>query len=287
MKNFQISKTELLRRCREAVNHIECPTLLCFDAPEHQAIHAVPRLIFQVSGTASHRFGAEVKVNVLESPKLLYCSRFGFLRSDYTTPGCSISFSYYPNYIRAMHIDYDGVNQPPTMRDVYYHSSNPLSEAGMELLNCIEMLHRYDKDEIAGKLLAPLFLLTLDELQGSESSSVLYVRSLWDEINSFLQEHRTEVISRNTLAKKFNISPGYVSNLSKKYMGMSFSETKLHYQLEHAENLLRNTLLNIDEIAYECGFNSSNYFIRCFKKKHGQTPHVYRYNAPFQKDEME
>ena len=287
MKNFQISKTELLRRCREAVNHIECPALLCFDAPEHQAIHAVPRLIFQVSGTASHRFGAEVKVNVLESPKLLYCSRFGFLRSDYTTPGCSISFSYYPNYIRAMHIDYDGVNQPPTMRDVYYHSSNPLSEAGMELLNCIEMLHRYDKDEIAGKLLAPLFLLTLDELQGSESSSVLYVRSLWDEINSFLQEHRTEVISRNTLAKKFNISPGYVSNLSKKYMGMSFSETKLHYQLEHAENLLRNTLLNIDEIAYECGFNSSNYFIRCFKKKHGQTPHVYRYNAPFQKDEME
>jgi len=287
MKNFQISKTELLRRCTEVKNELDCPALLCFDAPEHQAIHAVPRLIFQVSGTASHRFGAEVKVNVLESPKLLYCSRFGFLRSDYTTPGCSISFSYYPNYIRAMHIDYDGVNQPPTMRDVYYHSSKPLSEAGMELLNCIEMLHRYDKDEIAGKLLAPLFLLTLDELQGSESSSVLHVRSLWNEINCFLQEHRTEVISRNTLAKKFNISPGYVSNLSKKYMGMSFSETKLHYQLEHAENLLRNTLLNIDEIAYECGFNSSNYFIRCFKKKHGQTPHVYRYNAPFQKDEME
>lgn len=287
MKNFQISKTELLRRCTEVKNELDCPALLYFDAPEHQIIHAVPRLIFQVSGTARHSFGAEVKMDVVDSPKLLYCSRFGYLRSDYSTPGCSISFSYYPNYIRAMHIDYDGVNQPPTMRDVYYHSSNPLSEAGMELLNCIEMLHRYDKDEIAGKLLAPLFLLTLDELQGSESSSVLHVRSLWNEINSFLQEHRTEVVSRKQLAKKFHISPGYVSNLSKRYMGMSFSETKLHYQLEHAENLLRNTLLNIDEIASECGFNSSNYFIRCFKKVYGQTPHVYRYNAPLKKNETE
>jgi len=287
MKNFQISQTELLRRCREAVNDLDCPALLYFDAPEHQRIHAVPRLIFQVSGSAVHSYGAEVKEHVIDSPKLLYCSRFGYLRTDYLTPGCSISFSYYPNYIRAMHIDYDGVNQPPTVRDVYYHSSNPLSEAGMELLNCIDILHRYDKDEIAGKLLAPLFLLTLDELQGSESSSVLNVRSLWNEINCFLQEHRTEVISRKMLAKIFRISPGYVSNLSKRYMGMSLSETKLHYQLEHAENLLRNTLLNIDEIAAECGFSSSNYFIRRFKKVYGQTPHVYRYNAPLKKDEME
>ena len=287
MKNFQISKTELLRRCKEAVNDLDCPALLYFDAPEHQIIHAVPRLIFQVSGSAIHSSGAEVKVNVIDSPRLLYCSRFGYLHTDYLTPGCSISFSYYPNYIRAMHIDYDGVNQPPTVRDVYYHSSNPLSKAGMELLNCIETLHRHDKDEIAGKLLASLFLLTLEELQDSESSSVLNIRSLWNEINCFLQEHRTEVISRNMLAKIFRISPGYVSNLSKKYMGMSFSETKLHYQLEHAENLLRNTLLNIDEIASECGFSSSNYFIRRFKKVYGQTPHVYRYNAPQKLNETE
>ena len=58
MKNFQISQTELLRRCREAVNYLDCPALLCFDAPEHQIIHAVSRLIFQVSGTTILSFGA-------------------------------------------------------------------------------------------------------------------------------------------------------------------------------------------------------------------------------------
>ena len=83
------------------------------------------------------------------------------------------------------------------------------------------------------------------------------------KINSFLREHCTENISRSDLGKIFEIAPGYVSELCKKHTGISLSDVKLKYQLEHAENLLLNSRLSVDEIAYESGFSSSKASSRC------------------------
>ena len=52
-----------------------------------------------------------------------------------------LSFSYYPGYIRAMHVNFDGINQPPTELDVFFHTLEPLPEAGMKLLETIDKMH--------------------------------------------------------------------------------------------------------------------------------------------------
>ena len=98
----------------------------------------------------------------------------------------------------------------------------------------------------------------------------------WTRICYLLQTHCHEAISRSQLAKMLRITPEYVSNLCKNHSGKSFSELKLAYQLERAEKLLNNTDLNIEEIALNCGFNSSNYFIRRFKSVYGVTPNTFR-----------
>lgn len=47
-------------------------------------------------------------------------------------------------------------------------------------------------------------------------------------------------------------------------------------RLDHALLLLQNTNKMISEIAEECGFESTSYFIRIFKKKHAYTPQSMR-----------
>ena len=50
-------------------------------------------------------------------------------------------------------------------------------------------------------------------------------------------------------------------------------------RMEKAIRLLKDTNMSIKEIAYDCGFDESNYFIRVFRQMYDMTPQQYR-NAP-------
>ena len=45
--------------------------------------------------------------------------------------------------------------------------------------------------------------------------------------------------------------------------------------LEKAEELLRTSTLQINEICYKVGFTTPSYFIKCFRKKYGMSPNEY------------
>ena len=47
-------------------------------------------------------------------------------------------------------------------------------------------------------------------------------------------------------------------------------------KMEKAVRLLRDTNLSVKEIAYECGFDESNYFIHVFRQTYGSTPQQFR-----------
>lgn len=57
--------------------------------------------------------------------------------------------------------------------------------------------------------------------------------------------------------------------------GISFNEILRNYRLTQGCQLL-NSDLQIALIADRVGFNSSSYFVRCFKAKYGKTPNEYR-----------
>lgn len=46
-------------------------------------------------------------------------------------------------------------------------------------------------------------------------------------------------------------------------------------RLKKSISLLKNTQLNINEVAYQVGFNSTSYFIKCFRKEFGLLPKSY------------
>lgn len=86
----------------------------------------------------------------------------------------------------------------------------------------------------------------------------------------------TADLSLNSLATQLNVSPSYLSALFKKECGVTLTEYVNNRRIEHAITLLHHTDKLIHTIAYECGIQDTNYFIRLFKKQTGLTPQKYR-----------
>lgn len=80
----------------------------------------------------------------------------------------------------------------------------------------------------------------------------------------------------NSAAQHVQIPAHRLNRLFKLQSGMSFIEFLSEIRLNAATQMLTNTDKSINEICYECGFNSTTTFYRIFKSKQGMTPLEYR-----------
>jgi len=78
------------------------------------------------------------------------------------------------------------------------------------------------------------------------------------------------------LADKVHLSPSYLSDLLKKETGKNAQEHIHFYIIDEAKNYLLNSAKNINEIAFDLGFEYPQYFNKLFKQKTGKTPMEYR-----------
>lgn len=77
-------------------------------------------------------------------------------------------------------------------------------------------------------------------------------------------------------AERMNLSPNYFSDLLKSETGKNTQEHIHYHLLEKAKNILLNSDININEVAYKLGFEHPQSFSKFFKKKAGLTPTMYR-----------
>lgn len=77
-------------------------------------------------------------------------------------------------------------------------------------------------------------------------------------------------------ASQFDLSPNYFGDLIKKEVHITAQEYIRSKVISHAQVLLRQTNMTINEIAEELGFAYPNHFTRMFHKATGYTPLKYR-----------
>lgn len=82
----------------------------------------------------------------------------------------------------------------------------------------------------------------------------------------FLDSNYSEKITVNDISDVANLSPYYFCRLFKDTTGRSFIYYLNSLRIEKAEQLLKETDMNITEVALACGFNDINYFSKIFKK---------------------
>lgn len=95
-------------------------------------------------------------------------------------------------------------------------------------------------------------------------------------VTSYVNEHYTEPLALEQLAKIANLSPYYFTKVFSKEMGMTPHKYVISTRLGAARFLLKTTELSMKEIAFQCGFQSESSFCITFKKEEGCTPSEYK-----------
>lgn len=96
---------------------------------------------------------------------------------------------------------------------------------------------------------------------------------------TYIENNCRNKISINDVASFVKISPFHFSRIFKKETGYSPYEYIIKTRIDRAKVLLKQSKLQISEIAFQVGFNSESNFINTFKKSEYFTPGEFR-NAP-------
>ncbi len=97
-----------------------------------------------------------------------------------------------------------------------------------------------------------------------------------NKATSFIAENYNQDISARDVSKVCLMSYNYFTTRFKQLLGRSYSSYLSTVRLQHAEHILISTDKSITEIAYDCGFSSTSYFISMFSQYKKMTPQSYR-----------
>ena len=81
------------------------------------------------------------------------------------------------------------------------------------------------------------------------------------------------------LAENLRLSTHHLSQLLNEQLGKNFADFVNEYRVAELKRKLQDPALNhlkIEELAFDCGFNSKSVFNAAFRKATGQTPSAYR-----------
>ncbi|MDR6550584.1 AraC family transcriptional regulator [Paenibacillus qinlingensis] len=97
-----------------------------------------------------------------------------------------------------------------------------------------------------------------------------------EQVTSYIHEHYAENLGLEQFARQLGMSMGHFSRIFKDYTSEKFVDYVARVRLNKAKELLKETELNMEEVAGRVGFISATSFITTFKKYEGITPGKFR-----------
>jgi len=123
-----------------------------------------------------------------------------------------------------------------------------------------------------------LFVIRCQRFERNVIKEIDVDNQLIQEIATYIYENYEKKLSLNDLSERFHLSKSYLSKKFKAITGSGVKEYIINVRIKNACSLLLETNKSITEIAFECGFNDSNYFGDAFRHNKGISPNQYRRN---------
>lgn len=101
-------------------------------------------------------------------------------------------------------------------------------------------------------------------------------RSTLKKVRTYINEHFSETLTIDSIAKEVGFSSSYLSSIFKNCFYYTINDYIIKVRIENALLLMKQPELSINEIAVRCGFKSVSYFTKTFKKQMGIAPNHYR-----------
>jgi len=145
------------------------------------------------------------------------------------------------------------------------------------IIECIEnVIREYEKKDIAFELVIKSCVYNLLAILIRDYTTKIVTQAEYEKklmklerlrnVFNYIEENYTEKINMEDLYRMANLSSYYFCRLFKQITGKTANEYIINLRLNKAEYLLKNSDMNITEIAFSIGFNDVNYFSRLFKK---------------------
>ncbi len=138
------------------------------------------------------------------------------------------------------------------------------------------LLLELKKDEENFMTFTEIMNIFLKAYENSEDEEQSEKNRLISRVVEYMANNYLEIKSLDELAERFFITKHYLCRLFKKETGVSVVTYINTHKIQLACEKLQYTQRNVEEIAAECGFNSSMYFCKIFKNTMGVSPGAYR-----------
>jgi YesN/AraC family two-component response regulator len=117
------------------------------------------------------------------------------------------------------------------------------------------------------------FIREVNNTTSKESSLLKLVR----DVLNYIKLYAPEGLTLESTAKKFNISPNYLSTLIHKETGITYQQHVIRAKIYVAKQMLDDTRMKIEEIGHSIGYENYVSFYHAFKNAEGITPSEYRF----------
>lgn len=245
-----------------------------------QYTHPLFRLMLMIDGEHDYRILGKNGVEdiKLAPDRALFCQRRGMTgvsSCEKEVVGEMLTLVFFPQYIRFL-ISKRTLNVED-WQHLWYHSSHAVSQAGIHVLKALDELVLADDSSIKASLLIKTLLhICRDNLIDDSPQNISKSFRTYQNITAFLHENADKNINRESVAGAFKLNPSHVSKLFAAYDEHNFNTVLKTLRLEHSVELLKDTSFSIDEIAEQCGFSNTSYFIKTFRLFYGCPPGSFR-----------
>ncbi|MDE7297426.1 MAG: AraC family transcriptional regulator, partial [Lachnospiraceae bacterium] len=153
-----------------------------------------------------------------------------------------------------------------------------LSQALLKTVDSVIALNR--SRPLGYELLTKARLLEIICLLGEQGCFAEYHSAgpagVCKEILLYIQNNYSEKFSVHDISRAVGLSENYFSCFFSRHFKCSFANYLIEYRINRSCVLLETTDLPITEIALECGFSTSSYYIRKFRELKKMTPCRFR-----------
>ncbi len=243
------------------------------------ACQPFPRLIICLSGIRHVQVALDGKITHLETLKgdIIVARPFAWTQVIKDSLSEVISVVFLPNCIRLVTGVCDtGGNPKNTFH--YYHTANPSSAHIQNIISALLM----SKDIGNGKPLAEALLMAVAAFLETDSVMLPKVGKAtvtWQLLHNYVLENFNGPITRDSLARHFHLTGGYVSALFRKQCRMSVGNYLKIIRVRAVARFLAESDLTLAEIADLCGYKYVPHMIRHFKEQMNMTPSEFRGNS--------
>lgn len=114
-------------------------------------------------------------------------------------------------------------------------------------------------------------LLLLSQILERQNNASAYPMVL-EQMLEYIRKNLTKPLATGELCRYCNVSASYAARLFKKHLNTTMTQYITDQKLSYACELMRNTGMNVSQIASYLSFCDVFYFSKRFKEKYGKSP---------------